>query len=323
LQTTVKSSCKLDKKKTNTGGNDSILHLPVLVEEILGFLDPKEGQIFVDGTLGLGGHAKAILNHINKIALLIGVDVDPKSLEIATKNLKDFGDRVRLIRSSYVDIPEVLVSEEIEKVDAILLDLGLSSFQLEHSGRGFSFTRDEPLDMRMDPSISVTASDMVNKLPFEQLAQLIRTYGEERWAKKIAKTIVKKRRKSPIVSSKQLADIVALAIPRKYHPRRIHPATKTFQALRIAVNRELDQIKEALLRLPDCLKQGGKIAIISFHSLEDRLVKHAFKHDPRLKVLTKKPITATDDEISHNPRSRSAKLRVAQRTDYEPENINN
>jgi len=319
LQTTVKSSCKQGKKNSSSGGNGTSFHLPVLVEEIIEFLDPQEGQVFVDGTVGLGGHARAILSHPNKIKLLIGVDVDPQALEVASKNLAQFGERVRLIRSSYVDIPDVLLSEDIEQVDAIILDLGLSSFQLEHSGRGFSFTRDEPLDMRMDPNINVTASDMVNNLPFEQLAQLIRSYGEERWAKRIAKTIVKKRDKTPIVSSRQLADIVSLAIPRKYHPRRIHPATKTFQALRIAVNRELDQIKEALFKLPDCLKEGGKIAVISFHSLEDRLVKHAFKHDPRLKALTKKPVTASDKEISNNPRARSAKLRVAQRTDYKPD----
>ncbi len=319
MQTTVKSSCKQGKKSSHKAKDNINLHLPVLVEEIIGFLDLKEGQVIIDGTVGLGGHARAILSHPNNIRLLVGLDVDPQALEIAGKNLEEFGERVRLIRSSYVNIPEVLISEEIDSVDAIILDLGLSSFQLEHSGRGFSFTRDEPLDMRMDPSISVTASDMVNKLPFEQLAQLIRSYGEERWAKKIAKTIVKKRDKNPIISSKQLAEIVSLAIPRKYHPRRIHPATKTFQALRIAVNRELDQIKEALFKLPDCLKEGGKLAIIAFHSLEDRLVKHAFKHDPRLKALTKKPVTASDKEISNNPRARSAKLRVAQRTDYKPE----
>ncbi len=303
-------------------------HLPVMVQEILGFLEstPALGlaspSVVVDGTLGLGGHAYAILSTFPNIDVLLGTDVDSEALSRAKDRLSVFNDRVRLLKASYTQIPEMLEAEDLPKACFILLDLGLSSYQLEASGRGFSFGRDDPLDMRMDLSLSVTASDMVNNLPEKQLADLIRSYGEERWAKKIARLLVNVRKEQEIISSKQLADLVFRAIPRRYHPRRIHPATKTFQALRIAVNQELDRVKEALDRLPDCLEDGGRFAIISFHSLEDRLVKHSFRNDTRLKVLTKKPIRATEVEIRDNRRSRSAKLRVAEKIGVKPDDPN-
>ncbi len=293
----------------------TIRHKPVLLEEVLKGLNPGPGKVFVDGTVGLGGHAAALLRRFPQVKFLIGFDMDPYALEQAAAKLAPFQKKVRLIHANYTEIPDFLESESIGPVDGILLDLGLSSFQLDTPSRGFSFRRDEPLDMRMNPEDKVSAADMVNNLPVEQLIELLRNYGQERWASRIAHAIDMERRKKPILSTKELADIVFKAIPRKHHPRRIHPATKTFQALRIAVNKELDNLAEALRTLPDCLKPQGRLVIISFHSLEDRLVKHSIRHDPRLKPLTKKPVTPTTIEIDQNPRARSAKLRIAERVE--------
>jgi 16S rRNA (cytosine1402-N4)-methyltransferase len=288
-------------------------HVPVLLREVLDGLSPRAGGIYVDGTVGLGGHAAAIIESCPDIKMLIGLDWDSEAIELAGTKLKRFGSKVLLVQGNFTQIPEVLSSENIDRVDGIVLDLGISSFQLDASRRGFSFLREEPLDMRMDRFGSVMASDMVNRLPVDRLEEVIRLYGEERWARRIARSIGDRRRIKPILSSADLARVVAGAIPRRHHPRKIHPATRTFQALRISVNRELDNLKEALDLLPLCLRPGGRLCIISFHSLEDRIVKDAFRGDTRLKALTKKPLVPGENEVSDNPRARSAKLRIAER----------
>ncbi len=294
---------------------DREFHVSVLKKQVIDGLNLRPGCLYVDGTVGMGGHAEAIFESCPDIRMLICVDWDDDALALARRRIEQWPGRFMLLKSNYADIPELLLSNGIEKVDGILLDIGISSFQLEHSGRGFSFNTEEPLDMRMDRFGSVMASDLVNNLPVEALTELIRIYGEERWAKRIAERIAEQREQSPIHTAGELARLVSRAIPRKFHPRRIHPATRTFQALRIAVNRELDNLKHALDVLPDCLNPGGRLCIISFHSLEDRLVKFSFRDDPRLKALTKRPLTADEDEIKINPRSRSAKLRIAERTE--------
>jgi 16S rRNA (cytosine1402-N4)-methyltransferase len=290
------------------------MHVPVMVSEVLDGLSLRPGGVYVDATLGLGGHTEAILSRCPEVKMVLGLDCDTEALEQAESRLALFGDKVRFIHSNFIHLYDVLLFNRTGQVDGILMDLGISSFHLENSRRGFSFFRDEPLDMRMDFSASgaVTAADMVNKLPVERLTELIQTYGEERWAKRIAKRIYDRRKTAPILNSTELAEVVANSIPRKYHPRRIHPATRTFQALRIAVNRELDNLKEALGSLPSCLRLEGRLCIISFHSLEDRLVKIAFREDNRLKPLTKKPLVPSPEEMHSNPRARSAKLRIAQ-----------
>ena len=288
------------------------LHCPAMVSEVLEGLSLRPGGVYVDATLGLGGHTEAILSRCPEVQMVLGLDCDAEALEQAESRLAPFGDRVRFIHSNFIHLHDVLLSNKIGQVDGILMDLGISTFHLENSRRGFSFSREESLDMRMDPSDAVTAADMVNKLPVERLTELIHTYGEERWAKRIAKRISDRREAAPILTSTELAEVVANSIPRKYHPRRIHPATRTFQALRITVNRELDNLKEALDSFPSCLRPGGRLCIISFHSLEDRLVKTAFREDSRLKPLTKKPLVPGPEEMHSNPRARSAKLRIAQ-----------
>ena len=298
--------------RSGPAAKDGVIHVPVMVSEVLEGLSIRPGGIYVDATLGMGGHTEAILSKCPEVKLVLGLDCDAEVLEHARSRLRPLGNKVQFICSNFIHLPDILFSEGIEQVDGILMDLGLSSFQLEASGRGFSFSRDESLDMRMDLSGTVTAANMVNRLPIKRLTELIRTYGEERWAKRIARHIYDRKKRSPILTSADLAGIIAHAIPRKYHPRRIHPATRTFQAIRIAVNRELDNLKEALGSFSSCLRPNGRLCIISFHSLEDRMVKRAFREDDRLEILTKKPMTANLDEICGNPRARSAKLRIAQ-----------
>ncbi|WP_309474787.1 16S rRNA (cytosine(1402)-N(4))-methyltransferase RsmH [Dissulfurirhabdus thermomarina] len=289
--------------------------MPVLVSEVLEGLAPVTGGVYVDGTVGLGGHAEALLRHPAGVGRVIGLDRDASALDLAAARLAPFADRLTLVHNTFAALPDVLAVQGLKGVHGILLDLGISSHQLEHSGRGFAFSRDEPLDMRMDESEGITAAEMVNRLPAEGLAEVIRVYGEERWARRIAAAIVRARQKTPIRTSAELAGVVTSAIPARYRTRRIHPATRTFQALRIAVNRELDALKEALDVLPSCLLPGGRLCVISFHSLEDRMVKHAFREDVRLAVITRRPVTPSTAEVAVNPRARSAKLRVAARRD--------
>ncbi len=288
------------------------LHLPVMVEEVVSLLCSGEKGVYVDGTVGMGGHSEAILKSCSP-ARLFGFDWDQQALDLARRRLEGWGEKVVLIRENFTSIPKVMEEMGIKGIRGILLDIGLSSYLLEESGRGFSFRRNEPLDMRMDGRREETAYHLVNAAPEQQLAAIIRQYGEERWSRRIARFIVERRRQRPIETSAELADVVASAIPRRFHRPNRHPATKTFQALRIAVNRELENLREALDSLPSCLEPGGRLAVISFHSMEDRMVKRAFREDPRLDVVTKRPVTPTEQEIEGNPRARSAKLRVAQR----------
>jgi 16S rRNA (cytosine1402-N4)-methyltransferase len=287
----------------------SPVHRPVLLDEVVSWLSPREGSVIVDGTAGAGGHASALARLVGTSGRVIGLDRDPEMLamaEVATEGLP-----VTLLKASYSDLGRVLDRLEIEEVDGILLDLGLSSDQLHWASRGFSFATDGPLDMRYDPNSDVTAADLVNTLSAEDLADLIFRHGEERHSRRIARRIVEERRVVPIETTARLAEIVRKSVPGKWGA--IDPATRTFQALRIEVNDEFDHLEAILADGPDLLKTGGRIAIISFHSLEDRRVKHGFRGDERLTVLTKKPVVASDVELAANPRARSAKLRVAER----------
>ncbi len=289
-------------------------HFPVLLEESVSLLTENRGKIYVDATVGLGGHSYEILKR-NPDAFLIGIDKDPYALDKAKERLKEFEGRFALYQADYKDIDLVLKEEGIEAVDGILMDLGVSMLQLKTPERGFSFMAEAPLDMRMNPDQRLTAYDVVNRYKEKDLARIIKEYGEERFAYRIAKAIVSYRRKKPIETTKELAQIVENAVPKGFY-KKIHPATKTFQAIRIEVNKELEHLKEALLKIPHLLNPKGRVAIISFHSLEDRLVKHAFRNFEKeglLKVITKKPITPSEEEIKLNPPSRSAKLRVAEK----------
>ncbi len=281
----------------------------------MGFLRPQKGGVYLDATAGMGGHCEALLLTNPSIRKLIAMDWDQEALDIAKRRLSAFGEKIKFYQANFTDMDAILEEESEAGFHGIIMDLGLSSFQLDHSGRGFSFQRDEPLDMRMDRSITVMASDMINNLPQERLEELIRLYGEERWAKKISLAIVERRRTRPIFTTGELAEIVVNAIPRRFHPKKIHPATRTFQAIRIAINREFENLTAGLDKAAECLLPGGVLAVISFHSLEDRIVKHQLKKDARLEALTKKPVTPSSREILANPRARSAKLRTACRVD--------
>ncbi len=306
------------------------MHKPVLLKEVLDLLITDPSGIYVDGTAGTGGHSEGIAKIVcEKGGRLICIDRDPDAIEFAKKRLSPFSNYIDLIRSNYKDLDLILNDLGIEKVTGILLDLGMSSMQLEASGRGFSFLRDEPLDMRMDPSDPIKAKDLVNRLSEYELSRIIKEYGEENKARKIARKIVEERKKALIETSLQLAKIVSSVV--QDHSRRHHPATKTFQALRIAVNKELDNLREFLEKVPDLLEKGGRIAIISYHSLEDRLVKEYIKKwenpctcpphipycicgkMPVMRRVTKKGIKPKEEEIIDNPRSRSAILRVVEK----------
>ncbi len=291
----------------------SIRHIPVMANEVVRFLMEISPQVVIDGTCGSGGHAHSILSAIDSIKRYICIDWDDMAIQISQERLSQFKEKVDFIRSNFKNIPQLIREHGINKADAVILDLGLSSMQLEMSGRGFSFRRDEPVDMRMDDSDPTTALDLIKSLSVDQLSQIIREYGEERWAKRIAHSIKEYCKNEPMPTSKGLASAICMAIPRRFHPKKIHPATKTFQAIRIALNREMDNLKRALEELPDILRRGGRFIVISFHSIEDRMVKHAFKEDNRLKPLTKRPVTPQDAEIVLNSRSRSAKLRCAEK----------
>ncbi|MCD6142093.1 16S rRNA (cytosine(1402)-N(4))-methyltransferase RsmH [Candidatus Bipolaricaulota bacterium] len=300
------------------------IHRPVMRAEAVRFLAPDRGGIYVDGTVGLGGHAAAILA-AGPEARLIGIDRDPQALRYAAARLAQFGDRVRLVHGNYRDLAEILAGLGIEAIDGFLLDLGLSSLQLDAPERGFSFRADGPLDMRMDPTQKTSAADLVNAASVEELARILRDYGEERFAGRIARAIVAAR---PIETTRALAEVVRRAIPRRFHERRIDPATRTFQALRIAVNDELRNLQDGLAAGFAALRPGGVIVVISFHSLEDRIVKRFFRKlatpryeslapgpplPPQAEVLTKKPLRPSEEEIGENPRARSAKLRACRK----------
>ncbi len=289
----------------------STQHIPVMLSAALEWLQPQPGRVIVDGTLGGAGHSRALAERVAPDGLLIALDRDAGAVDAGEKRLA--GLPFRIAQANFCDLPEVLEQLQIKTVDGILLDLGLSSDQLADDDRGFSFLSDGPLDLRFDVTEGEPARRLINRLSEEHLADLIYHYGEERYSRRIARKVVERRREKPIETSRELAELVRRCIPRSPDTQRIHPATRTFQALRIAVNEELKSLEIALRRLPDCLSSGGRIGIISFHSLEDRRVKEAFKSDPRLKPLTKKPVVADDAETAENPRSRSAKFRFAER----------
>jgi len=290
-------------------------HVPVMTAEALGFLRPERGGLFVDCTVGLGGHTRALLEA--GAARVIGFDRDEDALARARETLAPWLDRVELVHADYRSLDAVLDARRIDSVDGALADLGVSSLQFDAPGRGFSFQRDEPLDMRMDRSSGETAADLVGRSSERELADVIFQYGEERFSRRIARAIVDARAESPIETTGRLATIVRRAIPRRGHAR-IDPATRTFQALRIWVNRELDGLDRFIESAARRLRAGARLVVITFHSLEDRIVKHTFRalqHADAgvLEVLTKKPIVPGDPEIEQNPRARSAKLRAAER----------
>jgi 16S rRNA (cytosine1402-N4)-methyltransferase len=267
--------------------------------------------VFVDGTLGAGGHTHALAERVGPTGMVVAIDRDPAALDAAERHLS--GLPVRLVQANFCDLPEVLGTLGVESIDGMVLDLGMSSDQLADRSRGFSFDADGPVDLRFDPTEGEPAWRLLNRLSAEHLADLIYAYGEERHSRKIARAIVERRREEPIQSARELAGIVRQCVPRSRRTR-IDPATLTFQALRIAVNEELKSLEIALRRVPQCLRPQARFAIISFHSLEDRRVKEAFREDPRYEVLTNKPVRPSEEETAANPRARSAKLRVAART---------
>jgi 16S rRNA (cytosine1402-N4)-methyltransferase len=288
-------------------------HIPVLVEEVMTLLKCEPGRTYVDATLGGGGHASEILKRTAPDGIVIGMEWDEDALSEARNALMPYRDRVKIFREDFIHLPDFV---RAESVDGILLDLGLSSIQIEKEERGFSFKGEGPLDMRMDRRMNHTAADLINRLSSEELEDTLFQYGEERWAKRIARAIVQEREREPIRTTQGLRRIVHGAIPRRFHSRRIDPATRTFQALRIRVNDELENLKKILETGWKILRKGGRMCIISFHSLEDRLVKETFRKLEKggeMRVLTKRPITPSEEEQRRNPRSRSAKLRCAER----------
>jgi 16S rRNA (cytosine1402-N4)-methyltransferase len=322
-----------------------IEHIPVLLNEMIEYLNLKENKeafrfaqepcffatlrnessklslsslmlrnkLIVDCTIGEGGHAEKILKNLGPSGILLGIDQDQDALVAARERLAPFGKRVDLIWNNFTNLEKILREKGIEKVDGMLFDLGVSSLQLNRGERGFSFLREGPLDMRMDKAQRIKASHLINNLSYKELKEMIYTLGEERWAKRITRAIVREREKRPITTTGQLARILERVFP---HRGRINPATRTFQALRIKVNRELENLREVLPQAVDSLKKGGRICVISYHSLEDRIVKNSFKEfarQGRLRILTKKPVTPREEEIRMNPRSRSAKLRAGER----------
>jgi len=300
-----------------------LLHTPVLLDEVLEGLEIRPGGRYIDCTVGTGGHARAILERSDPDGELLGIDLDLAAIVVAERQLSSFGKRVTLVHDSFAQLRAIASAEGFIPADGVLLDLGLSSLQLESAERGFSFQRDGPLDMRMDRDGDITAAHLVNELDGAELAEIIAKYGEEIKARAIARAIVRNR---PLGTTLELANVVARAVGRS---RRLHPATRTFQALRIAVNEELEALSTVLPPIPAILAKGGRVAIISFHSLEDRLVKDFMVRESRdclcppeivvctcghkrtLQILTKKPVRPSANEVAQNPRSRSAKLRVA------------
>lgn len=306
-------------------------HVTVLREESINYLDIRLDGIYVDGTLGGGGHSELILEHLGPTGRLIGIDKDEDAHAAAAKRLEGFGEKFVPVRANFVELKAVLSSLSIEKIDGMIIDLGVSSYQLDEAERGFSYMNDGDLDMRMDRRQLLTAKEVVNTYTAEELTRIIKEYGEERWAKRIAEFIVAHRQNNEITRTFELVDIIKKAVPLKARKDGPHPAKRTFQAIRIEVNNELGIIKQTINDCIDCLKEGGILSIITFHSLEDRLVKQTYKelsrgcicppelpicqcdNEPKVKIITRKPALPSEDELDMNPRARSAKLRVAKK----------
>lgn len=302
-------------------------HVSVMAAEVQRFLNPGPGDICVDGTIGGAGHALAICRAIRPKGMLIGLDRDKAAVDHANQALSSCDSTVRLFNDNFVNLPQILFQLEIDAVDTIILDLGVSFYQLRQSGRGFSFHADEPLDMRMNDHADLTASVIVNRYTEKKLVSIFREYGEERWSGRIARAVVKARKEAPISNSLRLAEIIAGAIPHRHRKKRIHPATRVFMALRIAVNRELECLEKFLSFGPGLLKTGGRLCIIAFHSLEDRMVKRRFAQlargcvcppdfpvcacgqKPMARLLSRKVVKPSQKEIEANPMSRSARFR--------------
>lgn len=306
-------------------------HISVLLDETIDGLDIKPDGIYVDGTLGGGGHSYEILRRLSPKGRLIGIDQDGEALKAAGERLKKFKNQITLVRSNYCEIDKVLKELNVEKVDGILLDIGVSSYQLDNLERGFSYKSDAPLDMRMDTRQELTAADVVNTYSENELFKIIKDYGEDKFAKNIAKHIVLARKEKPLETTKELSEVIKRAIPMKVQAKGGHPAKKTFQAIRIEVNQELTVLKESIDKMIDLLKPNGRICIITFHSLEDRIVKTKFRENEnpctcppnfpvcvcgkksKGKVITRKPIIPSEDEIEENKRAKSSKLRIFER----------
>jgi 16S rRNA (cytosine1402-N4)-methyltransferase len=297
-------------------------HSPVMPSEVLYWLLGDGRKIFLDCTVGYSGHAEKLLEGSGPDGRLVGLDRDRSAIEASRQRLSRFGTRAILIHGHFMELKQHLSEQGLAQVDGIVFDLGVSSPQLDEPARGFSFQQDGPLDMRMDQSIDGTAADLINRWPEAQLADAIFQFGEERFSRRIARAIVRARERHPLGTTKELVSVIEGAVPANYRHGRLHCATRTFQALRISVNQELDCLESALRDAVDVLSPGGRLCVISFHSLEDRIVKHTFralagKEDPAMVVLTKKPQVSTREESDRNPRSRSAKLRVIQRVSKE------
>ena len=306
-------------------------HTPVLAEEVLESLRCDRKGIYVDCTLGGGGHSEEILKVTDPASVVIGIDQDEEAIRVASERLKEFGAGFRVLKGNFRDIEGILERENIREIDGILFDLGVSGYQIDEQSRGFSFRKAGPLDMRMDIRKKTTAFDLINNLPQKELENVIRSFGEEKWAGRIARVIVKVRSEKNILTTTELAEIISNIIPKSNWPGKIHPATKTFQALRIKVNEELEILTPALTSAISKLSSGGRICVISYHSLEDRIVKEVFNKKakgcicpprfpecrcnvrPVLKIINKKPVRASESEIAQNPRARSAKLRAGER----------
>lgn len=311
---------------------DGLRHVSVLGEEAVEWLRPRPGGLYVDGTVGGGGHSFRLLSRIGPGGRLIAIDKDGAALERARARLEAFGEAVTFVRDDFRRLADVLARLGVEAVDGVLLDIGVSSFQLDDARRGFAYSHDAPLDMRMDGRDGPTAADLINTMPRDELVRILRTYGEERHAARIARAIVEEREREPLLTTTRLAEVVKGAIPAAARRTGPHPARRTFQALRIAVNDELGALEEGLRAAVAALKPGGRVAVISFHSLEDRIVKQMFAEladpcrcppdlpvcrcgrRPVIQILTRRPVVPGEDEVAANPRARSAKLRVAERT---------
>lgn len=306
-------------------------HASVMAGKVVEYLGCRASGVYVDATVGGGGHAREILEASAPTGRLIGIDRDAEAIEAATRSLRVFGDRARLVQGNFREIKSILSRLGAGPVDGIVMDLGVSSYQLDRPERGFSFRFDSPLDMRMDSSAATTARDLVNTLEAGELTRIFREYGEERDAARIARAIVRARGKKPVETTGDLVRIIEEAVPKRFQPKKIHPATRVFQALRIAVNDELESLKDGIQGGIESLAAGGRMVVISFHSLEDRIVKGAFRDlstgcvcpprapvcvcgkKPVTRLLTKKAVSPSDEEVGANPRARSAKLRAVER----------
>ena len=294
------------------------VHVPVMAEEVCEWMNISPHGIYVDCTVGAGGTTRKILEKSQNNATVIALDRDREAIALSRKNLEGYKSSVKLFNGNFSHLAEFIAEAGVKQVDGIVFDLGVSSWQLDQPNRGFSFTQDGPLDMRMDATQVLTAEQMVNQASEKELADLIFRYGEERFSRRIARGVVQARSVNPIRTTLALVKVIENSVPGVYRRGRLHPATRTFQALRIAVNHELDILEGALRSAVDCLKVGGRLCVISFHSLEDRIVKHTFralaeKGKAIVSILTKRPLRPSEEEVRHNPRARSAKLRVVER----------